>query len=282
MDRLLERLKKRGLEVIYDHEYVDTADGRVKRDKATIYRIRVPLSAKEWCALCMRDGEDYLGGCCGQTGQIQDVMNDIFRDSGVVDTSKAHQLKEISASHEGFEAFEKTEDELLVFEATWDELWSGEKVTLCCAAAISKMRDPLRGPRTVDPKNTDDIIDVLARGASYIDFKNMFADKEETPEWKMGQVHGHSAIMVAKMVPAAQQFLKLAPKVVKFPFRGFAIVDKKREIVVARMGLVIAYKEKELEKILAGLRQDEKEREYSKDFKVVPVRITIEKGVEIL
>jgi hypothetical protein len=211
-------------------------------------------------------------------------LNGIFRDSGFVDAERAHELKALCSGHDGFKAFEMDEKEMLRLEPGWDDFTPVEKTTFVVAAVLPRMKDKLGTPQEIDPRDPNDVIDILREGASYIDFKNMFGNKEDQPEWKMGQVHGHSAVMLARMVPAARMFLEQVRKIIKFPFEGFALVDPKDNILKARMGLVIAHKKKSVDEILEYWQKSEDEEMKKKvgTYRVVPIRITIEKGVEIL
>ena len=96
MEKILELLEKRGMEINRDYEYehTDTPAGHVgvRHDKKEIQSIEIPLTDEEWCSLCMRDGQRYMGECCGQTGQVQDILNDLFRESGIVDANAARGL----------------------------------------------------------------------------------------------------------------------------------------------------------------------------------------------
>jgi hypothetical protein len=146
VDRILDLLKKnRGLKVSYEYEYehTDTPAGRVavKRDKKEIRSIFIPLRDDEWCSLCMRDRSDYIGDCCDQTGQTQDILNKVFRDSGWINGDTAHELVSVAGSHDGFDILrEKSEEKLIEAEPAWNGLDPHGKIFFCVAAALPFMK----------------------------------------------------------------------------------------------------------------------------------------------
>lgn len=163
MEKILELLEKRGMEISRDYEYehTETPAGRVgvRHDKKEIRAIQLPLTDTEWCSLCMRDREMYMGGCCGQTGQVQDILNAVFRESGWVDANAAESLILVGGSHDGFEILlEKSEEKLIEAEKGWDELDPLRKIFLCVASAVPhmKMKGPRKGQDIDDPNAYED------------------------------------------------------------------------------------------------------------------------------
>jgi hypothetical protein len=67
-----------------------------------ITEVWLPLTFVEWGHLCMRDGEYYLGGCCGNLSSAQDILNAVFRDSGMIKSYLFRALVDLTLGHEGF------------------------------------------------------------------------------------------------------------------------------------------------------------------------------------
>jgi len=61
--------------------------------------IQLPFSADEWCDICMRGGEEYLGGCCSLLSGVQDIMNTTFRDGGVMDAHTVAVIADAMKRH---------------------------------------------------------------------------------------------------------------------------------------------------------------------------------------
>lgn len=62
--------------------------------------VLLPLTPTQWCNLAMNEGEDYVGGCCGSSSAIQDMVEYWFRfDSGWASTMGLHELSERWVSH---------------------------------------------------------------------------------------------------------------------------------------------------------------------------------------
>jgi hypothetical protein len=282
VDEIVERLKKRGAKIEYNFDYTGPPEKRVRHELEEITHILVPLSSKEWCEMCMREGRFYMGSCCGQTGYIQDILNEIFRDGGSVDSLKAFELVDRAEAHEGFDLLrEKNEMVLLDAEENWKDLDPVAKLTLCVGAVLPKMQDKLRGLRKLDPADPMDAIGILQSGSQYIHFKDIFVGDDAT-EARKGQAHGNTAARIARMVPAAKTFLTHAAKVADLPFEGFAVVDEKNEIAENRMGLTIYTKEKYAKELLDLWKKDRESKKLAEKFVVKPVRVTIEKGIELL
>ena len=108
-----ETLEKMGVEYECAYKYVGKVGTKSRRrveipEKITF--VRWVMSPVEWCHLCMREGEYYLGGCCGQLGYFQDWINSIFRDSGWIRLQYFPEVVDQYCSHDGFEMFKKPGD----------------------------------------------------------------------------------------------------------------------------------------------------------------------------
>ena len=203
-EEIISRLTSRGAEFIFGYEYVGKGDERkrvARTDKVS--RFCVPLTSEEWCSLCMRKGDAYIGGCCGQTGYTQDILNNIFRDGGWIDSEDALDLIEVAGGHDGFEILtEKNEDALLVAEATWDKLWMLDKLFLCVAAAAPRIcPSSLAKVNPSTREEPDDGIEVLSNALVILDYGDLWASDEQK---ESGQLHGNMMMHLARAVPSVE------------------------------------------------------------------------------
>lgn len=280
MKQVLEFLKRRGLEVqyeeSYDREESEAGSVIVKKAKETIYSIQIPLTDAEWCDLCMRDGEMYQGGCCDQTGQIQDVINEIFRDSGTVKGETAEALISVAASHDGYELLRGvTEKELLEVESTWEDLDPARKIVLCVAAAAPYMKIGLVVTAS-DLNDPHDVLAALNNAASYLRWKELFKKSDQDKQHK-----GNRAVRIARMIPAARAFLLQAQNTSDLPFKGFVVVNQKKEVIENMMGYAIFETRKEAENLLELWKQSERGKEDLKKVSINTVEISVEYGLRI-
>lgn len=285
MKDVLKKLEARGVVIIRDYEYVDTPKGRVKQDLERIKFVRVPLTPAEWFSLCTRGGAHYIGGCCGQTGYTQDILNQIFREGGDIEDYMAHDLRQTAGGHDGFELLaEADEKKLLEAEAGWEELDPIDKIFLCVAAIYPYLQLHTEMPRKVDLKNPKDIVYALHSGARYLDWTDLFdkvEGREEDPA-QIGQKHANNAMVVARLVPAAQAFLEHAKKLAAFPWEGFAILGENDEPVSTPNGSSLFLTRKAAEDLLETWRRSKDDVEDARKSRIVPVRISVEKGLEIV
>jgi len=96
-DQAVEVFTQLGVEYHCEEEWVsDTEDGKPPRhpvDLKYFRSVQLPLTPEEWCSIVMRDGEDNIGGCCGTTSVIQDIMEKCFYDGGWIG---GHEFEEMA------------------------------------------------------------------------------------------------------------------------------------------------------------------------------------------
>src|ERR1035437_7587895 len=109
----VELLRGVGVIVTHDEKWVgEVGKGRHPEPLlGTILATYLPLSPAEWCSLAMREGENYVGGCCGNMSALQDVINGVFRDSGTVNSATLLSIAELALDHDVFEEFSPLSDE---------------------------------------------------------------------------------------------------------------------------------------------------------------------------
>lgn len=268
---ILAELKKLGLEITYETKM----GGGV--DRNSIYSIIIPLSAEEWCKLCMRDEEFYVGGCCGQTSVIQDHYNGIFRASGAADAGDIMDLMQSAGSHDGFEEYSLTwGGDLEKLVKDWRKLTPVKKIGVCCQAVKEKLaKKMLRMPNP--HRRTDDWCHSLEgslRLMSYQDMIQRDGDKD--------QKHANREELLSRIYPACQKVLEVViPKLSK-PFEGFALTKGgTSEIVADGYGLCIYGSEKTAKAMMESWLKvaEEDVKPYLKRLEVKAVRVDAKAGV---
>lgn len=221
-EAVIQRLIKQGVAFTWDADWV----GEPGVDRRRIERpdrfdeLRVPLSADEWCRLCMREGDDYIGGCCSQTGFTQDVLNDIFRDSGRMDTTCVERLVEAAAGHEGHELLIESEEAVLLQHADrWDELGPLDKIFLCVAAVRPRLRpeSSYGSPHLRDEPRPG--LGALFNALTLLTHYDLF---DVGPDGRK-QLHGNVVLWLARALPAVNEFRAHLDAVFAEPWTGFAI-----------------------------------------------------------
>lgn len=277
---IIERLEQRGIEFVFDFEY--QGEGEKRRCvflPQRITHINLNLAPQEWCNLCMLDGEEYIGGCCGQTSAVQDILNGIFREGGEIASWEAWNLIETGAGHDGFETLTETSEEaLLAEEQRWDQLGALDKIFLSVAAATPRLR--VGGMARITPSHPDEtgmreLYDALAP----IRFSFGPSDEEE----KRGRQHEANQMhFIARAMPAAKAFVSHAESLLAEPWKGWAIVDPSNDNEIWRngFGLMIYGEKSHAEDILAKVREWDSERPPDKqDPKMSQIQV---KPVEIV
>lgn len=258
--RLFAELKKLGMKVTHDYDYVGDHPNRrrvEKEDKIT--DVTIPLTPEEWASLCMRDGADYIGGCCGQTSAIQDILNGVFRDSGSMDGKTLYEFISAASHHEGFEDLQEPDEEKLLKKVKkWDKLRPMDKLVLAVKSVAWKMvqswLDVPKGRKNKKKRNTEDdnVIDALYGAASYLRYKDLYSDDDPIKKTvkKSGQSHGNLSLRLARAIPAAKSFIDVATRLMEEPFKGVAIVDPDGEILTNGFGYCLYYTEEEAQKVI--------------------------------
>lgn len=275
-------VKKSALEITYDYEYVGPVGTperkRVERPER-ITHVRFGLSPQDWCDLCMRDGQYYMGSCCGNTSQIQDVYNGIFRDGGSADAHTVFELMEMAAHHEGFEIYTEKFDKEKLPELLekWDELSPIDKIGVCCQSVKDRLKPTRMEQPMTRPQEPDDFLSILEYSLRLISYQDVFG-RDKGAE-KSGQHHANVELLLARAVPAAKKFLDASVPFLSKPFEGFAIVKKgTEEIQSNHLGLCIYRFEKHAQEAVDlwkrardGARDDEKD-EFTKHLESVEIR----------
>ena len=272
--------------VSYHDDWVH-ADGKATQvfDTTKIDMIQVKFSPEQWWAMASREGEEYIGGCCGTTSAAQDVLCGIHRDGGFIRGSTLLELEAHLQQHEGFEIWANDApiaDIQAVIAAWADDSVSGWD-KLGAAWQVVKRKWHLALPRT-EAKNDVDEFRRAQRIASnslfYLTHSALFfGGRDDEPH----QGHANAALLNARLLPILHTLLKGIQDTA--PFEGTAIVNKtmpltEEAIWENRRGLCIYRYKREAEEALQSIAKWNKESGFDPThYDLVPVTITPSQGV---
>jgi len=211
-------------------------DRRQEKVPDTLSSIFLPLSAEEWCSIAMREGENYVGGCCGNMGVLQDTINEIFRNSGCADNSELLTVYEMAKGHDGFDTFEElNEPQFSELLERWEHLDGWEKIGLICNG-VEPMLKPKQheGPSNYSvPPEERDIIHVLHGSLARLSWQGLF-----TREGDEAATHEANRLTaLAKILPLTQQLLEQLENSTE-RFEGYALASPETgEILYNAYGL---------------------------------------------
>jgi hypothetical protein len=255
-------------------------DRHTEEDRTEVRGVAVPWSDSEWCQTCMRDGEQYIEGCCGNTSAMQDRLNGAFRDSGWLDAADLLYVGNLAQTHEGFELFVEgmSDTDFNAHLARWDELDPWEKLGLCYQATYPLLKPrsyelPRLGrPETDEEHSMRALESTLAR----LDWADLFSDQDERGR----QRHANLLRLKAQALGPAQTLVRALEENAE-RFDGYAVVDPENErVLVDTYGLCIFDNEAEAQRsIELWQRVDE---EIGARVVVRPVTVNVQDGVQLI
>lgn len=253
---------------------------------ALINKITLPFDEIDWCRLCMREGDDYIGGCCGSMAFVQDLMNGVFRDSGDMDSQSLRLIGEAMISHHGVSpewSFDKpptvmpTPEEFGLLR-TWDRL----AVIWYIVRGHLQLEEPtLKRKSENDDGTLRHAIKAVANGAHGLDNHYLFQviDHDPNPA-RETQKKATMSLTLARLLPALRTVLDRIYELDPGPFEGIAIVDPDNEVVTNGFGPCVYDKQESAEGDLASMVAHNKR--YEDLLNLRPVRVSVAKGIEFL
>jgi hypothetical protein len=289
----LKKLEDNGVGITYETNWVGDGDDRHQEtDYDRVTSVFFNLSADEWCHLASREGEYYIGGCCGTSSAIQDIINGVFRDGCSINGNEMYELGELAKSHpDGFKEWgflgNMSEKEFAKRCADWADLDPWEKIGLCYQAVKGKIRpyysEPIvqKGRADLDEKRE---IDELYGCIHALHFASVFKSIEKMPginDKDNGQEHGNDVLTLAKMLPGARRLVKQLEA--NFTtWSGIAIVEKDRPEVITHngFGLCIYNTEEDAREVMSFWTRNNRDGEKTVDHvRLRPVTISVQNGV---
>ena len=180
----VEALRKVGVAINHDEEWV----GEVGKGRhpvtlpETVKSVWLPLSPEEWCSIAMREGDNYMGGCCGNMGALQDTINEVFRDSGTVENPTLLGIGELARDHDGFDEFSPlSDDEFFDLVSRWDKLGPWGKI----GVVYNGVEPVLAFRRWETPSNFNDDKDsftLLNATLSNVNWQDLYTIRDENKE----------------------------------------------------------------------------------------------------
>ncbi len=234
---------------------------RLNYKNTHIVALRFDLAPYEWVELCMREGSEYFGPCCGNTGECQDVLASVFRDSGWITTDQLETMYVNLHEHEGFEILKDPKAEC---STRWlrqlSVMWESAKDLIG------------RADHDIQPRDLSDFdraITAARRGLGHLSFSRLFSKSDEDN----GQHRSNDIVEAAKALPALMMLSKEFQSHFK-PFEGFVLVDAAEGLPMAnRHGLCV------YDKISAA--QEVRGWYPGKEIKISACTITVEAGLTI-
>lgn len=69
-------------------------------DVPFLWGVTLIMTFQEWFETCTRDGEHYIGPCCGTTGRAQDIIQEVFREGGFFSAEDLTRLGHTLSHHD--------------------------------------------------------------------------------------------------------------------------------------------------------------------------------------
>jgi hypothetical protein len=277
--------------------------------------VRLPLTPRDWCRLCMREGEDYLsiqtsdgeryenseyvGGCCGNMSAVQDTLNEWFRDGGWVDVDKFVELGEAMRDH-GDEEFNDLSAEQLAERvdacvklqenpptAVYTTAW-GKLALLYQLVKDHYVPELPKAPasHTDEVKSAFHLVSRMAWAFGLADMFSQGTIATQTTESAQKLMRFYRFLPALKIV--AERSEQVAPE----PLEGWAIVDLSKgegEVAENRVGLCVYATKLEAQRVLDLFEEADKQYEEGerrplrkRSYKLRPVRVSWQNGLEFL
>lgn len=249
--------------------------------------IGIPLTPEEWFELCSREGNHYIGGCCGAASEIQDHLNGWFRDGGWVDCKKLELVATAWGNHEGGEEFKKKPKINIIeemadrFHSTkqcWPELKQNDpwgKILICwyiIQGFYTKKTPEFQRAHKRKSAAENSISDIyrLSMGLSFL---TMFQDDEHS-----AQYIGNKVEYFAQIYPPLKKAVDLIESQIE-DFNGYCLFDTQAdEIAMNGLGYCIFATKKDAQAILKQwVKEDSRRKNRRKDETPTSNRIKIRK-----
>jgi len=267
------------------HEYRPAKPPRSPHDIKVFEQVLLPLSPSEWCGMCMRDGDEYVGGCCGSSSAIQDQINHWFRmDSGWVKITDLQDVAEQWTAH-GDTGWDNDEDDLEALvnktKTNWLNTSGWEKIRVVWKIVKDHYGPVIPTGYHKKISDIDNAVHIVSTACNDLSWANIFGDDNHEDK----QNDASTLLTLNRILPALKTLWGKLSELAPEPFNGFAMFDKERGSVCSnRLGLCIYDSQEAVDKIMnLWIKQ---EAEYTlpqspvKDkVEIRPIRISMEEGL---
>lgn len=270
----LKKMKvKFGLNTVYE----GIGDKRKSRPGKYVDVLILPLTPADWCSLCMSEGGNYMGGCCGNMSHAQDLLSSIFRFGPWVTAQKFTELIDALKGHDGFEALKKLDKKTVKAKDPWSKIirtWHAAKDVLK-GGDMPRMGGKVYGE---DPSSAKDAVSVLDKTLWRLSWASL-RDREEDAT---GQRHANREATLMQVGPALKTLSEKIQdlRLVKEPLEGFAVVEAgTSKIVCNGLGFCIYRTKEAVDELLEAWNRVEGEDD-PPNVEVRPIKIGLDFGVQ--
>lgn len=290
-------LEKLGVEYGLEYEYRgEVGPERKSYDLPLFTSVTPPFTPEMWVSIARNTGEHYIGGCCGSSSAMQDLVCSWFRmaNEGV----RIRELAELAASqveHDGEESpFHEIKDLMEKIEHLSDKERSDPWWMFALLWHITKDHFSMEKPRaTVDRLSPlEKSLSIVERTCRAISWARIFERKNDdgTPEAPTSQEKAERSLMLARFLPAVKTLWEKVGDLYLGPVNGFAILESaKGTKAIAENGRGYCIFETEADVNALFDIWDEQDSHYEEQrerrppsrerFSVRPVRVTLEEGI---
>lgn len=230
---------------VHFHEMWVGAPGTPERHSVPIPNkikgVRLPFTPAEWCQIAMRDGDSYIGGCCGTSGAMQDIICATFRESGWIEAEDMQRLADLAEGHGGYEWWFKplAQESFDKAASKWPAIPVWTKMGFVWHAVREKLSfdDKPEADYMIGRQDlSDQQVFAAVQGAMHIfRYEDLFNKDKGSPD----QEAANKALVVARLLPAVRRLLTILKGRHK-PFKGFAVVSAEHPDEIAQNGYGLA------------------------------------------
>lgn len=317
-------IEKLGVAITWGYEYVGKVDAgrhRVERDLThdhpVIESVHLPFTPAQWWAMTTRDGEQYIGPCCGNTGYVQDVFAGVYREGGFISASEFLNAAHMIVDHEGFETWGPVDDEKFDnYIKSWTAATNDPEVAsrLDLWAIIGVIYNAVEpglqpsfltdtSPSYPEPDPWRRNIRTLSGSVQHLAYADLFTEtmpveggysSEEAYEtalqnWRMkDQQHaGQRVVNLAKLAPLMRDLVALIGD--EHPrFDGYAIVDPDNNVLSNGYGLCLYRDRVQAQRVIelwARMNQEDtrgdREPRAPTEAEIVTCTVDVEHGLKL-
>lgn len=228
----------------------------------------------------MREGNNYLGGCCGNLSAAQDILNSVFREGGNIEAETFMQLAQLCIGHDG-EFFKKPPSEEGFAAAS-----PVGKLSFIWNLVKPFLKEKIEAThRPVD--ELDEAIRLVSSGMMYYNLNDFYRRNE--PEGSKPAYAAHDLLHLVRVYPAIKTIYEKIRGRIPDTFDGFAVVLKEHPDNLARNGLgQCIYETAEQAQVMLD-RMQAMEDQYLEEnsrkkgdaalFEIRPIRVTLAEGL---
>ncbi len=310
-DKATELLKKLGVKWGVKSEYRGkVGEGREEYKLPILSTVHIHFTADEWCHMASSEGAEYIGGCCGQTSNAQDILCHIFRMSPHwIPISDLEELALSLHGHDGVLEFPEVSFEGLDIpieevveriergEPKWEELscWSRLALVWHIVRDAYEPREPHGRSKniqededTVGSADLDYAVFVAQRMLQSFSFDRFFAKNKRTDS----QSQASRTIRLYRLIPYLNTIHDKIGELYSGPLEGYALWDLENDEVASNgFGPCVFHTEDECNELIDQWERTAEEYEDGMNQKkkgvrdrlgIRKVRITKEKGLELI